>query len=406
MPILAAGVLVASAPGLSTVASADDNLHKKRGQVETQITKARGELSESSKALETANRELLDSRAALVSAQQGLRAAQAQVDQASRADSVMRVRLQEAEDTLSAAQEAARAARLAASEQRTAIGNLAASNYANGDPALIGLSVVLRSQDPREATVQLNTVSTLMSRQTTLLSKLRAAREASVVQERNVRATTELVAVRRRQAAANLVRTRRLQDQAALAKSRVVNMVGRSRAAEVAARSARRADAAQLRALKRQDDQIRQLIRERARRQSGGYTGKTGALLFRPVPGYITSPFGWRIHPIYGYRGFHDGVDFHAPCGTPVRSVNAGTVITKVWSDVYGNRLFVDLGKVNGQSMTAVYNHLDSYTVSEGQRVARGSAIARAGNTGWSTGCHLHVTILVNGSPVNPMSYM
>lgn len=403
---LAAFALVASAPALATSASADDNLHHKRNQVKGQVAQAQGALSESSKALQTANQALRDSRAELFSAQRSLLKAQIEVEGALRNDSLMRVRLQQAEAKLVAARAAARAAKEAAIEQRVAIGNLAADNYANGDPALIGLSVVLRSQNPKEATVQLNTVSTLMGRQTTMLSKLNVARKASVLQERKVRTTTELVATQRERAAASLTRTRALQAQADLVKARVVNLVAQRQAAEAAAQRARSADAAQLRALKKQDEQIRQLILARARRQNGGYTGQTGGLLFRPVPGYVTSPFGWRTHPIYGYRSFHDGVDFSAPCGTSVRSVRGGTVISKVWSDVYGNRLFVDLGKVNGKSMTAVYNHLDSYTVDRGQQVSRGSVIARAGNTGWSTGCHLHLTILVNGTPMDPMGYM
>jgi len=399
-------MLVASAPGLSTVASADDKLHSRRNQVRSEIAKAQGALDESSEALQTARRELLDSRSALADAQDNLAVAQAQVGQASRTDALMRVRLQQAEQNLVVARQAAQIARQALIQQRSAIGDLAASSYANGDPALIGLSVLLRSQNAAEATIQLNTVSSLMSRETTLLEGLRSARQTAIREESNVRSATRTVALQRRQAAANLDRKQSLEDQAAAAKAQVANMVARIRAAEAAARRARSVDATQLRELKKQDDQIRLLILERARRQRGGYTGQTSDLLLRPVPGYITSPFGWRIHPIYGYRGFHDGTDFHAPCGTPVRSVSGGTVISKVWSDVYGNRLYVDLGKVNGKSMTAVYNHLDSYAVGNGQRVARGSVIARAGNTGWSTGCHLHITILVNGSPANPMSYM
>ena len=199
--MVSAVLLVASTPGLSTAASADDNLHNKRNQVRGQISKAAGALSESSKALQTATGEVLTSRAALAAAQRDLVATQTQVAQATRTDALMRVRLQKAERDLVAARTAARTAKLAATQQRSAIGNLAASNYINGDPALIGLSVILRSQNPSQATVQLNTVSALMSRQTNLLTGLRAARRASINREVNVRAATEAVATQRRQAA-------------------------------------------------------------------------------------------------------------------------------------------------------------------------------------------------------------
>jgi murein DD-endopeptidase MepM/ murein hydrolase activator NlpD len=76
------------------------------------------------------------------------------------------------------------------------------------------------------------------------------------------------------------------------------------------------------------------------------------------------------------------------------------------YSSVYGNRLYLNLGQYNGKNLTAVYNHLSGYRASEGQRVKRGEVVGYAGNTGWSTGCHLHFTILVNGDPVDPMKFL
>ena len=81
------------------------------------------------------------------------------------------------------------------------------------------------------------------------------------------------------------------------------------------------------------------------------------------------------MHPIYDYWGLHDGTDFHAPCGTPERAAGSGTVISEVWSDVYGNRLYLDLGQVNGKNMTVVYNHLSSYRVGTGAHVRRGETV-------------------------------
>src|SRR5680860_1191319 len=144
----------------------------------------------------------------------------------------------------------------------------------------------------------------------------------------------------------------------------------------------------------------------RPRRQRGGFKGDTGGFLYRPVPGVVTSPFGYRRHPIFGYWGLHDGTDFRTPCGTPNRAVASGTVISTYWSDVYGNRLYLDLGQVNGKNMTVVYNHLSSYAVSTGEHVSRGEVIGYAGSTGWSTACHLHFTVMLDGAPVDPMGYL
>ena len=86
-------------------------------------------------------------------------------------------------------------------------------------------------------------------------------------------------------------------------------------------------------------------------------------------------------------------------------AVASGTVISRYWSDVDGNRLYLDLGRVNGKNMTVIYNHLTSYRAGSGQRVSRGDVIGYSGTTGWSTACHLHFTVMLNGSPVNPMNY-
>jgi murein DD-endopeptidase MepM/ murein hydrolase activator NlpD len=125
-----------------------------------------------------------------------------------------------------------------------------------------------------------------------------------------------------------------------------------------------------------------------------------------PGPGYITSPYGWRIHPIYHYWGLHDGTDFHAPCGTPERAADGGKVISEYYSSVWGNRLYLDLGNINGHNFTVIYNHIERYRIHTGASVTRGETLAFAGTTGWSTGCHLHFTVMRDGVAVNPMDYI
>jgi murein DD-endopeptidase MepM/ murein hydrolase activator NlpD len=388
------------------LAAADDKLKKKQRHAHSQVVSAQGDLDESSHALVAAAKRLRAARTALATAQRKLAVAQKYADAAARVDAQMQARLQEAEHRLAEAQAALDAARQRVIDQRAAIGRLAASDYANGDPALMGLSVMLTSQDPAEVTTQMNTVTALMSRQKSLLESLRVARAQMKAQEAAFEKARAVVAVQRKAAAENLVRKQALERAAAEARASVAGLVVRSRAAEAAAARVRRADQRQLRVAKKQENRIRQLIMERSRRQHGGYSGNTGGFLFRPVPGYVTSPYGWRRHPIYGYWGLHDGTDFHAPCGTHLRAANSGHVISEVWSDVYGHRLYLDLGRVNGKNMTVVYNHASSYRVGVGARVSRGETLGYAGTTGWSTGCHLHFTVLLDGNPVDPMHYM
>ena len=133
--------------------------------------------------------------------------------------------------------------------------------------------------------------------------------------------------------------------------------------------------------------------------------GATTGLLQMPVVGGVTSPFGWRIHPIYGYWGLHDGADFGGGCGQPIVAAESGRVISSYWSDVYGNRLTIDHGLLAGAGIATIYNHATSYTVSPGTEVDRGELIGYVGSTGWSTGCHLHFTVMSNGKAVDPANY-
>ena len=125
-----------------------------------------------------------------------------------------------------------------------------------------------------------------------------------------------------------------------------------------------------------------------------------------PVEGPVTSPYGYRTHPIYGYYSLHNGIDFGAGCGQPLIAASSGTVVSRYYDEVYGNRLFLNIGQVNGANITVVYNHATDYRVGDGARVSRGDVVGYVGQTGWSTGCHLHFTVLRNGTPVDPAPYL
>jgi murein DD-endopeptidase MepM/ murein hydrolase activator NlpD len=123
----------------------------------------------------------------------------------------------------------------------------------------------------------------------------------------------------------------------------------------------------------------------------------------RPVPGGITSPYGMRFHPVLRRWKLHDGTDFGAACGTTIRAPYAGTVTRRFFNAGYGNRLFLDHGRVDGLSVQTAYNHATRYVVRPGEHVRRGQVIGYVGTTGFSTGCHLHLMVWLNGRMVNPM---
>lgn len=117
-----------------------------------------------------------------------------------------------------------------------------------------------------------------------------------------------------------------------------------------------------------------------------------------PVSGPITSAFGMRFHPILKVWKLHDGIDFGAPCGVPVRSVGAGTVVLVEHHVAYGNRVIVDVG--GGRRYG--YTHLGAFGVRLGQQVGAGAFLGTVGSTGYSTGCHLHFMAWHHGRIVNP----
>ena len=127
-----------------------------------------------------------------------------------------------------------------------------------------------------------------------------------------------------------------------------------------------------------------------------------------PLKGAITSPFGWRIHPIYKTRKFHDGVDIGAVANTPVKAIQDGVVTKSMVNGGYGNYIELYHGVVNGKTITSFYAHLNSRAVGVGNpiTVKKGDVIGFVGSTGTSTAPHLHFGIKENGAPVDPRNYV
>lgn len=121
----------------------------------------------------------------------------------------------------------------------------------------------------------------------------------------------------------------------------------------------------------------------------------------RKIRGAI-SGFGVRIHPVHKIRKMHSGIDFTAPIGTPVYATGNGRVEAAGYDGGYGLRVMID----HGYSYKTLYGHMSKSTVRAGQRVKRGDLIGYVGNTGTSTGPHLHYEVHKNGSPVNPVNFI
>lgn len=131
------------------------------------------------------------------------------------------------------------------------------------------------------------------------------------------------------------------------------------------------------------------------------YCGSPGTLLV-PVSGRLSSPFGMRTHPVYGWRSMHSGIDIAAPKGTPVVAAEAGEVRLSGRLKGLGLAVVVD----HGGGLFTVYGHCSELFVNAGEEVFRGEKIAEVGSTGISTGPHLHFEVRVNGEPKDPVPFI
>ncbi len=126
-----------------------------------------------------------------------------------------------------------------------------------------------------------------------------------------------------------------------------------------------------------------------------------GKLMVFPTRGELSSRFGWRDNPFTGLREHHNGLDIGAPMGTPVVAAMSGRVAITGVSPVYGR--YVILSHASG--LQTLYGHLNRALVARGAAVSQGQPIGEVGNTGYSTGSHLHFTVFRNNVPVDPLRF-
>ena len=132
---------------------------------------------------------------------------------------------------------------------------------------------------------------------------------------------------------------------------------------------------------------------------SGG--GGTGRFIW-PCHGTITSYFGWRTHPVFGTTKYHSGMDIGVDYGTPILAADSGTVIYSGWLGGYGYAVMID----HGSGLVTLSGHNQALNVYEGQYVTKGTCIAYAGSTGYSTGPHCHFEVRLHGEVTEPLNYL
>ena len=415
---MAAALVAVMALGVSSIPNAQaDDLKDKQRKVEKQVQGANKDLHESSARVRRASARLASAKEQLDTAKTRLATARGKVEVATERDAQMQAELTAAEAELAEAEAALEQGQVDRDSQRERVASTVADMYAEGDPELLAFSSLLDAESTEDLTRRDGLREVIVGQEARAYDELKAAEVLLQVQEQQVSAARDEVAAKRRAAADHLVLMQDLEAEEQAAKDSVVSLVVERRDAQGEARDARAQDLAKLRKLKKEQDRIEEMLRKRAlaalrkaRAQArANARANLGApatgLLLKPVDGYVTSPFGYRTHPIYHYWGLHDGVDFGGGCGTPLRAAAPGRVVSSYWSGVYGHRLIIDHGVLGGKGVATIYNHATSYTVGVGDQVSEGQVVGFEGSTGWSTGCHLHFTVMANGKAVDPMPY-
>lgn len=392
-------------------ADGDKDLKDKQRQVKKNLKHAHQDLDESSAALRKATARLSAARTELRSARSELSETRGKLATAQVKDRKAQAALAQAEKDLAQARADLESGKAAVKKKNVEVGSMIADFYEQGDPRLASFSSMLNAEDPADITRSLATQDSLVSNETKALDELKAAKILLEVNEENVEDKKDAVATKRREAADNLKVMEGLEARAESQAASVRKLVGQRASAQKGAARVKRRDKAELAKLEAEQDRIEAMLRKRAAaaaKKSGntGPPGPSDGYLSYPVSGPVTSSYGYRVHPIYGYYSLHDGTDFGAGCGQPLYAAADGTVISKYYQTAWGNRLIIDNGHVRGVGLATIYNHATSYTVGVGAHVKRGQVIGYVGTTGWSTGCHLHFTVMVNGSPTNPMNWL
>jgi murein DD-endopeptidase MepM/ murein hydrolase activator NlpD len=217
-------------------------------------------------------------------------------------------------------------------------------------------------------------------------------RQQGEVEDQHIKVEDALSAleVKRMDREKDLARVQELEDQASKDLAEVEAVLNRITANIAAAEEHKQGleeESARL------EEEIRKL-------QSGG--GTNPGVLGWPASGPVTSPFGWRVHPIFGTRKLHTGIDISVPYGTEIHAAGDGTVILAGSYGGYGNAVVID----HGGGLSTLYGHQSKLAVNVGQRVSRGQVIGYVGCTGYCTGPHLHFETRENGVPVDPMKYL
>jgi murein DD-endopeptidase MepM/ murein hydrolase activator NlpD len=361
--------------------------------------------AEDTAALVAATQALVQAQADLVTANADLTTARADLAAAKAADLAAQVDL---ETTAIAEQRATRdlaSVRDRIVAHQTDLGRLASSAYrSNG---VFGeWSLVLGSDTPNELADRLATLQSVASAGNAMIAGLERDRADLVNAQAHLTATLEAQASARAAASQALLEKAATEKKAALAAQQLALDVKARADALTAAQAAAKADNVQYQTMIVVSGELSQRITGMAAKLAKGKLPPQGTgHLDQPGRGFITSPYGMRMHPILHYVKLHTGTDFSVADGISY-AADDGVVLITEYNVAYGNMTVIDHGTVGGVHMTTLYAHQAAFGVHPGDRVVKGQPIGVIGDTGYATGPHLHFEVRIDGNPVDPAPFL
>jgi murein DD-endopeptidase MepM/ murein hydrolase activator NlpD len=420
---------------LVTTARAD-SLNDRHKALQQAIGATKQDMNESSRAASEAAVALTRAQQQLTDAQAALARTQQQVAAARVRDQQLAAKLRAQQAALAKATAAVQLGEHRLAVQKARVGQIVRSQFQQRSD-LLPLAVLTTSTSMSDLENRIQLARTMLDTNQAKFNTYTALQKRLVATKALQARLERQVAADRAAAAKNLANKQALEQQAAQQQAAVADLVRKRASAQAAANKAAAADKAQYAELQSEDAAVQQRIaariaqekaaaaarakaaaaaRARARQHSqhssggggGGGTSSSSSAhhgFIYPVDGPITSPYGMRFHPILHIWELHDGTDFGAACGTPIHAPYPGRVTERYYGVGYGNRLFIDHGQVDGHYITTAMNHAERYIVSPGQHVSQGQVVGYVGETGWATGCHLHLMVWEDGTKINPMHW-
>jgi murein DD-endopeptidase MepM/ murein hydrolase activator NlpD len=392
-------------------AQADDrtNLEQQHNGVASRINDAKKAFDESSKAFVKATNALKSAQTQLGTAQAHLGQTRQALSGAQALDATLKVKLGQAEGELEKARTDLEQGKKAHAQSADAVREFTLQNLTDGDARLEAFGDLLHGEDPMQYQQRISLASAVSDAQVAKMQRLAADEVILKINQDRVKRARDQVAAAEAETQRNVVRQQALTSQAEAQKIQVDELVDDRESAKATAAKIRAEDERRLKELEaeraRLEARIASLVAaEKAK--GGAGSGDGGGSLSRPLGGPITSPYGMRVHPITGRYKLHDGTDFGGSCGTPIKAAAGGVILEQYYNGGYGNRVILNNGLMRGHSIVTTYNHLSRYAVSVGDHVNRGDVIGYVGSTGYSTGCHLHFMVLVDGHTTDPMGWL